>query len=454
MKATKPLLIGIGLVVLFLAWDAWGQATTAPARPNVILVLADDLGAAELGCYGNRIHRTPNLDRLAAEGLRLDTFYVTPLCTPTRVCLMTGQYGFRTGYLGMHHEEFLPAPNTPQREIGNHFTIGDLMKSAGYATALSGKWQLPGKIPSLIHDCGFDEYRMWAYKENLPEGVEHTGRWEGDPQTKTARYWHPCIVENGKYVPTRPDDYGPDLFMDFVVGFIRRNREHPFFIYHTSVLTHVPHEATPDPEHPGKRLPEGFQTNLEYLDHLMGRLRRTIEEAHLDRSTVIIFLGDNGTGGRGKNTVTELGVRVPFIVWGPGTVHPRKEATEALGDLTDIMPTLAGLAGAQLPSDKTFDGRSMLPLLRGETVRHREWIYSFLEDGRILRDDRWLLEVPGKGEPERFFDCGQSRNGRDYRQVSPTENAEAEAARGRFARILAAMPEPRPRPDAGRPGRK
>ncbi len=444
------------MAVVFLA--AGGITQGAPAglrpkasKPNVILILADDLGAAELGCYGNRVHKTPNLDRMASEGLRLDTFYSTPLCTPTRVCTMTGQYGFHSGYLGMFNEAFKPPRDSPQRDIATHFTIGDLMKSAGYATALSGKWQLPGKIPTLIHDCGFDEYRMWAYKENLPEGVEHTGRWEGNKGGKTARYFHPSIVENGKYLPTRPDDYGPDLFMDFVLDFARRHKEGPFFVYHTSVLTHGPHEETPDPGQPGKRWPEGFKSNLEYLDHIMGRLRRGLDEMKLTENTVIIFVGDNGTAGRGKATVTELGVRVPFIVWGPGLVRPAGDAAAALGDLTDIMPTLAGLAGVDLPKDQVFDGKSMVPLVRGETARHREWIYSFLDDGRILRNDRWLLEIPGRGKPERFYDCGKSRDGSGYKLVTENPDAEAKAAREAFAKILAGMPEPKPRADAPAP---
>ena len=162
---------------------------------------------------------------------------------------------------------------------------------------------------------------------------------------------------------------------------------------------------------------------------------------------VTYFVGDNGTGTRGKGTVTELGVRVPFIAWGPGWFHPTSGATTALGDLTDIMPTLAGLAGAQLPKDKVFDGKSMVPLLRGETSRHREWIYSYLDDGRILRNDRWLLEIPGQGKPERFFDCGQSRNGRGYRRVTQPMDAEARSTREHFAQILAGMPEPKPNSD-------
>lgn len=417
-------------------------------RPNVILVLADDLGAAELGCYGSTEHRTPNLDRMAEQGLRLDTFYATPLCTPTRVCLMTGQYGFRNGYLGMHNQAFIPAQDSPQRAIDNHFTIGDLMKSAGYATAMAGKWQLSGEIPTLVHDCGFDEYCMWAYTHNLPEGVEHTGRHEDKRGTKPARFWHPCIVQNSKYVPTKADDYGPDLFVDFILDFARRHKDERFFIYHTSVLTHAPFEETPDPDRPGQRLPGNFKTNLEYLDRLMGRLRLGVEQLGLAENTVIIFVGDNGTGGRGKSQVSEMGARVPFIVWGPGLVKPTGHAARALGDLTDIMPTLAELAGARLPGDKVFDGKSMLPLMRGETAKHRDWIYSYLDDGRVLRSDRWLLEIPRAGRAERFFDCGESRDGRGYKQISTADEPEAQAARRQFAAILAKMPQPEPRAEA------
>lgn len=383
---------------------------------------------------------------MAAEGLRLDTFYSTPLCTPTRVCLMTGQYGFHNGYLGMHNQAYIPAPDAPQRKISNHFTIGKLMKSAGYATALAGKWQLSGEIPTLIHECGFDEYRMWAYKHNLPKGVEHTGRWEGAKGKKTARFWHPSIVENGKYLPTKASDYGPDLFLAFMVDFIRRHKDKPFFVYHPSVLTHSPFEETPDPDHPDLRRPEGFKSNLEYLDHLMGRLRRSLDEMELSRNTLVIFVGDNGTGRRGKGQVNELGARVPFIVWGPKWLCPRKDAAGALADLTDIMPTLAELAQVVLPKDKVLDGKSMIPLLRGETSRHREWIYSYLDAGRILRNDRWLLEIPRKDKPERFYDCGQCRDGSSYKRINPAENPEAREARDHFAQILAGMPEPKPRP--------
>lgn len=419
----------------------WLAAADRP--PNVILILADDLGAKELSCYGSTQHRTPYLDRMAAEGVRFETFYAMPLCTPTRVALMTGQYGFRNGFLGMQDPAFKPAPGSPKSEIGNHFTHADLLKSRGYATALAGKWQLSGKLPTLVHDAGFDEYRMWAYDQNLPSGITHPGR-EKLPGTadRAARYFHPSVVENGRYLPTKPTDFGPDLFNDFVIDFARRHKDRPFFVYYTSVLTHGPRTETPDPANPGQRWPAGLKSNLEYLDHLMGRLLAALKAERLDENTLVIFIGDNGTGNDGKGQVTELGVRVPGIIRGPGV--KRGLVSRAVADLTDIMATLVDISGAPRPPN-ALDGHSLMPVLRGEKARHRDWIYSHLDDGRILRDERWLLEIPKGGKPERFFDCGASRDGTGYRDVTGSADPEVMAARARFAAILATMPVPKPR---------
>ena len=422
-------------------------AASARPQPNVILILADDLGAQELGCYGNQEFRTPHLDRMAAEGARFETFYVMPLCTPTRLALMTGQYGFRNGYLGMANKAFVPLPDSPQKPIGNHFTHADLMKSAGYATALSGKWQLSGgRTPTLIHDAGFDHYRMWAYDGNLPEGITHPAH-ENTEHGATSRYWHPSIVEDSRYLPTKPTDFGPDLFNDYVIDFAQKNKARPFFIYYTSVLTHTPRVETPDPTRSGARWPKGFKSNLEYLDFLMGKLFAGLQAAGLEDNTLVIFIGDNGTspdgtGGGGKGKVIERGARVPCIIRGPGV--QRGLVSRAVADLTDIMPTLAEYAGAPLPSDRIFDGRSLAPVLRGEAKPHRDWIYSHLDDGRLLRDSRWLLQIAPGTHRETFFDCGESRDGTGYRDVTHSSDPEVKAARARFAAILTTIPEPKP----------
>ncbi len=411
----------------------------AAAPPNIILILADDLGAKELSCYGSTRHRTPNLDRMAAEGTRFETFYAMPVCTPTRVALMTGQYGFHNGFLGMRNKAFTPAAGSPQKQIGNHFTFADLLKARGYATALAGKWQLSGAPPTLIHDAGFDEYRMWAYEGNLPSGIKHPGL---EPSGAPSRYWHPSIVENDKYLPTQPGDFGPDLFNDFVIDFAGRHRNQPFFVYYTSVLTHTPRVETPDPAKPGARWPAGLESNLEYLDHLVGKLFAALKNDGLAENTLVIFIGDNGTGGDGKATVTELGARVPCIIRGPGV--RRGVVSRAVADLTDILPTLAEFSGAELPKDQVFDGHSLAPVLRGEKEKHRDWIYSHLDDGRVLRDSRWLLEIQPAGRGEKFFDCGESRDGTGYKDVTAATDPEAQAARAHFAEILAAIPKPKP----------
>ncbi|MCL4439878.1 MAG: sulfatase-like hydrolase/transferase [Firmicutes bacterium] len=431
----------LGAMALGVTTAGASVAGKGARKPNIILILDDDLGAKELSCYGSTRHQTPNLDRMASTGMRFETFYAMPLCTPTRVALMTGQYGFHNGFLGMLNPAFRPAPGSSQDEIGKHFTFADLLKSRGYATALSGKWQLSGKLPTLIHDAGFDEYRMWAYAGNLPNGIQPPA-YEKNGKTP-SRYWHPCIVENGKYLPTKPDDFGPDLFNDFVIDFAHRHKDKPFFIYYTSVLTHEPRVETPDPAKPGARWPAGLKSNLEYMDYLMGKLFASLKADGLDENTLVIFLGDNGTGGEGKGRVTELGARVPCIVRGPGV--KRGIVSRAIGDITDIMPTLAEFSGAKLPKDQPFDGHSLGPVLRGEKEKHRDWIYSHLDDGRVLRDQRWLLEISPNGKGEKFFDCGQSRDGTGYKDVTGSTDPEVKAARERFAAILASMPEPKPR---------
>lgn len=428
-----PLAVLVGL----FAGPVVAQEPTSP--PNFIVVLADDLGAAELGCYGHAEHKTPNLDRLAREGTRFETCYATPICSPTRVALLTGQYGFRTGWFNLIGSPYSPLPSSPAYDVGARLTFADVLKSRGYATALTGKWQLSGEPQTVIRDCGFDEYRMWAYTHNLPAGVRHTGGFEDKGKSKPARYWHPCIVENGKYLPTQPESYGPDLFNEFAIDFLRRHRDRPFCLYYTSPLTHSPYLETPDPLHPGRRGPKGFKSNLEYLDHLMGRLVAAVDELGLKERTLILFIGDNGTGGRGKGEMTERGVRVPFIARGPGLVKAGV-VSRALTDITDVLPTLVDFAGAAVPAGHVLDGKSLASVLRGDAGQHRDWIFSFRNRSRLIRDQRWLLELDAEKGKERFYDCGESRDGRGYQLVTDSKSPEVVAARTRFDQIVKNLP--------------
>ena len=422
------------------------RALAANGKPlNFIVIMADDLGAKELGCYGNTEHLTPNLDLLARTGVQFRTSYATPICHPTRFEIMTGQYGHHNGVFQFPGRRGGPVAGSPEDDIARKVTFAQVLKPLGYATAQSGKWQLTGKIPTLINECGFDEYCMWAYKNNLPEGVEHAGGWEGKKGGKTSRYWHPSIVKNSKYVPTGPDDYGPDIFTDFIIDFVKRHKDKPFFAYYPMCLTHGPFYATPDTvkseDQKFKNLRTNFKANVEYMDKLVGRIVRALESMGLRENTVVFFTGDNGTGGQGKGQSTELGARVPMIVNCPGVVKP-SEPSDELVDLSDILPTLADFAGAKLPSGLTIDGRSFATLLRGEKGPTREWIYAYLGDRQILRTKRWLLEDNGPGHPGHFFDCGDSRDGTGYRDVTDSTSPEVLAARKRFKEILADKPLP------------
>lgn len=432
------------LIAMILGLASSAHAADPGAKYNFIVMMADDLGAAELACYGHPKHKTPNIDRLAEQGVRFETAYATPICTSTRVMIMTGRYGFRTGYYNFYERTWSPLPSSPEHDTGAKTTFADLLKTAGYHTAVAGKWQLTGEGESLVHDHGFDEYRIWAYKHNLPPGVKHTGAWENEKSQKTARYFNPCIMQNGKYMPTQEREYGPDLFADFVIDVAKRHRHEPFFIYYPMALTHEPWDPTPhDPK-------GGLRANVEYMDHIVGRVVKAIDNMGLRERTVIIFTGDNGTGKNGKGTVTEKGARVPFIASCPGTFKQGMVSGE-LVSLTDVLPTLVEMGGAKLPQDYVIDGVSLVPTLRGTSGssggEHRPWLFSYLGNERMLRDKRWLLEGDG-----RFFDCGDSRNREDYKDVTNSTDPQVIAARQRFEQILKDLPGPEGHPGLKQPG--
>jgi arylsulfatase A len=340
---------------------------------------------------------------------------------------------------------YSPRPDSPDFNLGKKFTFAKLLKSRGYATALAGKWQLPGELPNLIRECGFDEYRMWAYRHNLPPGANYIDLSKAKNPDKTSRYWQPCVVEDGKFVPTGPNDYGPDLFNQYTIDFIKRNKDKPFCAYYPSVLTHRPHVDTPDPSDPSKRIPGTLKSNVEYLDYLIGKLVGTVEELKLSDRTVIICMADN-TAGDGKGTLSEKGAHVPLIIRYPGVVKAGV-VSPALTDISDIFPTIADFAHAKVPADYLLDGKSLVPPLRGETTEHRPWIFSYLGPGRILRDNRWLMQIDNKNR-ETLFDCDNHRDGQDYKDVTKSSDPENTAARARLEKILQGLPAP----DSKRPG--
>ena len=420
----------------------------ASDRPNVVLIMADDLGMEALGCYGGTSYQTPHLDRLAAEGVRFDDAHAVPLCTPTRVALMTGKYNFRNwlafGIL-----------DTEAKTFGHWFS------DAGYKTCISGKWQLrsynpPGYMPEWrnrgmrAENSGFDEYFLWH--------TEHT-------ENKSSRYPDPRIQSNGTYVKDTKGKYGPDLYVDYINDFMERNSEEPFFVYYPMALTHGPFNPTPDSDDwlNGNRFesnPDKYFGNMvEYMDKLIGLIDAKLGELGIRENTILIFYGDNGTprevtskmrdgrvisGGKGLNN--RRGTHVPLIVNWPGSQAGGRVVSD-LVDTTDFIPTLLEAAGIPLPQNEIFDGRSFLPQVIGEKGNPRDWVFIHHDPlpghnkiGRSL--SRWIQDKQYQLFDEtghhRFFDYTT-----DPELLHPIDlknaNDETKAAHAKLKRAIATM---------------
>lgn len=345
-------------------------------RPNIILIFADDIGISGFGCTGGSF-ATPNIDAMAAAGTRFEFCFAAPLCGPSRAQVLTGRYGFRTGVT----DNDLGAKAHPSREV----SIAKVLHDAGYATAVAGKWQ------QLRHLSTPEEGRAWGFDEFMVWGSEGKGRGE--------RYWDPAYNHNGKWRDDLKEKYGPDVLHGFVVDFIERRRDKPFFVYYPTPLVHAPILRTPHSS--GSK---SLADNISYLDKLVGRLLADLDRLGLRERTLVVFTGDNGTVGGGtvhgrrvdggKGTMHEGGSRVPLIAHWKGTV-PTGVVSKDLVDFSDFFPTFAELAGAKLPEGVTIDGRSFAPRLRGEKGAAREWVYVQLGDKRYVRDARWKLTAGG-----------------------------------------------------------
>jgi len=361
-------------------------------KPNILLIMADDVGRDVLGCYGGESYETPNLDKLAATGTRFTHCYSAPVCSPSRVKIMTGRYGFRTTQKWGH----IPA---------DEITFGHALGKAGYATAVAGKWQmcLQKKDPQHVGKMGFQDSCVFGWHEG-------------------PRYHAPLTYQNGKLHQGPKDQYGPDLYFQFLLDFMERNRKGPFLAYYPMALCHAISDDFTPPPPPG---PDGkYQTYkqlVEYMDKIIGRLVAGIEKLGLREKTLILYTTDNGTprsltsavrkgkhiqtpvrslwngrsvpGGKGK--MTDAGTRVPLIANCPGVV-PSGAVCDDLIDFSDFLPTLAELAGAKVPSDRPIDGRSFAPQLRGLKGRPREWVHNLHRKEAWVRTKRWKLYRNGK----------------------------------------------------------
>jgi len=441
MKVKAIFLTTVALTFLLYSCGTAGMQKRDKNK-NVLLILCDDMGAMELGCYGSSINNTPNLDRLASVGTRFNTFFATPVCSPTRVCLMTGKYGYKTGWLNMM--------NRPAGGAGmdadlsqDEYTVGQMFQDAGYKTAIAGKWQLTGKLPTMVTECGFDEFLIWIYSDYLPEGEAYKGSFQ-EGGVVPSRYWHPGIALNGKHIPTKPADYGPDMYSDFIIDFMKQSvrDKQPFFAYYPMVLMHTPWERTPDhPEITEINSAEAKKANVEYTDKIVKKLTDALGDLGIEKNTLVVFIGDNGTKDIGKSTVTEWGPRTPCIISCPGTVKQDLVSGE-LVELSDILPTVLDFTGINPKNSHELDGISLMPVLTGEKLTHRNFIWSFYGQFRIIREKEWLLERNTNAEFGDLYYCGDYRNGLGYKLITDFSDPEAMAARNRFREYIHQLPVP------------
>lgn len=329
---------------------------------NVILIMADDSAADNYGCYGSKFFSTPRLDALARTGAKFNHCYSEPVCTSSRVKIMTGRDGIRN---------YVQFGTLDKDEI----TFGNMMKSANYETAIAGKWQLHGgPRGTLAPACGFDNYCLWNY-----------------PGTSRSRFWNPSLMRDGKLMETTEKDYGPDILTDYLIDFIGKNRSKPFFAYYPMLLVHSPFLKTPDSKIDANRLISKSLTNFRdmtaYADKCVGRIVDALEEYGLREKTVIIYTTDNGTSrsltypyGKEKRNgekayATDGGTHAPLIVNCPGTIPPGI-ISDDLVDFSDLLPTIADITEVDLPKVK-LDGRSFWPQCLGKRGNPREYIFQY-----------------------------------------------------------------------------
>ena len=364
---------------LATATAAASQTPPSNAKPNIVFVLADDLGIDGVGCYGADNFKTPNIDQLARTGTRYTNAYTAPLCGPSRALILTGRYAFRTGATNQDATGLMkPTVETMTPTV---------LKQAGYVSAAVGKW---GQLPLGPAEFGFDEHLKFQGSGAY---------WNTQPKART-------YLLNGEKKELRDREYLPDLMHNFVVDFITRHRAKPFYVYYSLSHVHTEILPTPDSAPASKDL---YDDNIRYMDKIVGKLVAELERLKLRNKTLIIFVGDNGTaggaaarssiGGRrlsgAKGSMLEGGALVPLIANWPGKT-PSGKVTPHLVDSTDFHPTFAELAGVKLPTSNVIDGRSFAPQLRGTSNQPtREWIFIQLARQWYVRDAKWKLDQAG-----------------------------------------------------------
>ena len=391
-------LMGIASLALFtlgvcpIASRAADAVVGAP-QPNFVVILIDDMGYGDIGPFGSKLNRTPCLDRMAAEGMKLTSFYAAPVCTPSRAQMMTGCYAKRVS---------LPNVLDPISPIGisaSERTVADLLKQQGYATMCVGKWHLGDQLEFLPTRHGFDHYVGLPYSNDM-----------GGPETNPsplAKHRPPVPLLRDQRVVEAPvrQDRLVELYTEEAVKFITANKDRPFFLY-------LPHTAVHVPLHPGKAF-QGKSNNgrygdwVEEVDWSTGRVLDVLHTLKLDSRTLVLFTSDNGpwrsqgkNGGLagplrgGKTSTWEGGVREPTIAWWPGKI-PADTTCDAMMSEMDVLPTLVKLSGGAVPTDRVIDGKDIWALLSGQSRQSPHEALFYFKGNRLeaVRSGAWKLAI-------------------------------------------------------------
>jgi arylsulfatase A len=410
-------IVAVGLAfVSLLSGSAFAQT---PSKPNIIFILADDLGLDGVSAYGADKHQTPNVDALAASGIRFQNGYAAPLCGPSRCLLMTGRYAFHTG--GITNQSW--RSRGPGAKSADEVPIATLLKRAGYATGQAGKWRQIGELPG---DWGFDEF--------LTDNT--AGGW----------YWQTKFNKNGTVIDLPVGTYGPDVVQNFTFDFIERHKDKPFFFYYATHLVHKPTLKTPDTAANTTEINKLYDDNIRYMDKQVGALVAELEKLGLRKNTLIVFAGDNGTAvgypspvkGRmingAKGSMLEGGSHIPFIASWPA-VTPAGKVLNDLVSFADPYVTFAEVVGAKLPENLKIDGKSFAPQLRGETGSPRDWAYVQLGERWFVREAGFKLNERGE-----LFDMSDA----PFVEKPIPPDSDTEASKSARVRLTAALKELNP----------
>ncbi len=410
--------------LVFLLTALLTTAISEAAPPNVVIILADDLGYGDLGCYGSPTINTPNLDRMAAEGLRFTDFYVAAeVCTPSRAALLTGRYPIRSGMVGKRRVLF---PNSKGGLPAEEITLAEGLKEKGYATAVIGKWHLGIHEGSRPQDQGFD----------LAFGLPYSNDMEGRPDLPKGASgfanppvdgWNIALLKNGEVVE-RPADQSTltKRYTEQALTFIKEKKSQPFLLYFAHTFPHVPLFASS--EFKGKSRSGIFGDAVEEVDWSVGQVLKTLREEGLAENTLVFFTSDNGPwliqgaqGGSagllrdGKGSTWDGGMRVPGIAWWPGKIRPG--VTHEVANAMDLNVTALKLAGAVVPTDRQIDGIDIAPLLfERKTLPERPFFYYRSDKLAACRIGEWKAHFftqtgygpaqPEMHEPPALFNLG------------------------------------------------